>query len=201
MIIISILQRKNSDLSLVKSIILSVFLVFFGVLGTILLSYIENGTWGGISFYGSVFIIPLVLPVLSILFKERYAKLLDYSVPQICAMLCVMKINCFICGCCGGKFLYISQSGDNVYFPSQIIESIIALILTIVFIFITNKHSVQHYVYPLFFIVYGSARLILNFFRAISDTFVWIIPAGHFWSMLSIIIGFVFLINYFLRED
>ncbi len=201
MIFISLFQIKISKLSIFKSILLSIFLVVFGVTGAVILAYIENGNWGGISFYGSVLLIPVLLPIVSILLKEKYTKLLDLSVPQICIMLFAMKINCHISGCCGGKLLYISKSGSEIFFPSQIVESIIALILAIIFIGLINKRKMKNNIYPLFFIVYGTTRLILNFFRNVKENFIWIIPAGHFWSIISILIGFVFIVKYYLKED
>ena len=48
--------------------------------------------------------------------------------------------------------------------------------------------------YEVFLVSYGILRLIINFFRGDIDAFVWILPAGHLWSIIAIISGILWII-------
>ena len=96
MVLISLFKFDSYKIKRKKAILLSFVLTLSGVIGAYLLYFIENGTFGGISFYGSVLLIPILLFPVSFIFKVEYKKLLDFSVPQICIMLASMKTLCYI---------------------------------------------------------------------------------------------------------
>ena len=186
MLVLSLLRRKQYQLSLWKAILTPFVLTFFGVAGTLVMFFIETGRFGGISFYGSVFMIPVGLILYSELIKEKYMHMLDFSVVQICAMLATMKVNCTISGCCYGIILF-----DDVRFPSQIVEVIVGIGIMALFLYFEKKEMYKDNFYPLYFIIYGAIRFVLNFFRGGISPLVWIIPAGHLWSIVAMVIGFV----------
>lgn len=193
MLVLSLIRRIKHEISLVKAIITPIMLTISGVVGTMLLYFIETGKWGGISFYGSVFFIPLCMIPYSLIIKEKIVKILDFSVPQICIMLAAMKVNCLTSGCCYGIELFTKNDGTIVRFPSQFIEMIVALGIMIIFIYLVNtgKYTGRHY--ALFFVLYGIIRFALNFLRGDLSAFISILPAGHFWSIIAMIIGTVWL--------
>jgi prolipoprotein diacylglyceryltransferase len=135
MMILSLLRRKKYRLSLWKAILTPFVLTIFGVLGTLVLFFIETGQWGGVSFYGSVFLIPVGLLLYSWLIKEKYTHVLDFSVTQICAMLACMKISCLVDGCCFGILLFQHTNGQMIRFPSQIIEMIVSVCIMLIFLY------------------------------------------------------------------
>lgn len=194
MMVLSLIRHKGYVIPLWKSLLFSVMLTISGVSGTLILAYIETGRWGGVSFYGSVLLIPLLLILISLVLRMPYAKLADFSVPQICIMLAVMKVNCFNSGCCGGIQIFAETSETMIFFPSQIVEMINALILMVVIIIIDKKIKYHGSLYGIFMILYGITRFILNFFRSGLTPFVWEIPAGHFWSIVSIAIGIIWVV-------
>lgn len=200
MYIIVLMFSKKYEIDNLKCVLIPIYLTFSGVIGTFILYYIENGKWGGISFYGSVFLIPIMLIPFSKLIKFNYFRLLDIAVPQISIMLASMKVACFIDGCCGGKLLYITNNGTSVYFPSQLVEMGASIFILILMFYFQKKSLLYNLHYPIYFLIYGSIRLILNFFRDGVDSFIWIIPAGHFWSMISIILGGVFIIIHYYKK-
>ena len=51
----------------------------------------------------------------------------------------------------------------------------------------------QGRIYGYYMLVYGSARFILNWFRYGVKPFVWILPAGNFWSLVAIALGLFWL--------
>jgi len=190
MLVLSLLRRKQYNFPWWKAIVIPFILTLCGVAGTMILAYIESGKWGGISFYGSVLLIPVLLYPVSKLLRIPYGKITDYAVPQICIMLASMKVSCFITGCCGGICL---NSETGVYFPSQIVEMIVAFAIMALVLFLDYKKKLNNALYGLFFLVYGVTRGILNFFRDGIKPFVWVIPAGHFWSIISIILGLIWI--------
>ena len=65
------------------------------------LAYVEMGTIGGTSFFGAIFLVPvLITPVM--LMKLSYRDILNLSAPAECAMLVVMRFDCLDKGCCFG---------------------------------------------------------------------------------------------------
>lgn len=201
MLLLSLFRRKEYHLPLWKAIVFPFTLTISGVVGTLVLYFIETGQWGGISFYGSVFLIPILVMPTSFAIKTPYTKLLDYAVPQICLMLACMKVHCFISGCCGGILLYTTEAGREIHFPSQVVEIIVALLIMVLILFIDSKNIFKNALYGVFFLVYGLFRLILNFFRAGISPFVWILPAGHFWSIISIVLGALWICFILLKKD
>ena len=188
MLVLSLLRRKKYEISLWKAIVIPFALTVFGVAGTMVLAFIESGAWGGISFYGSVFLIPVGMFFFSLLIREKYSHVLDFSVTQICAMLAVMKVLCLKSGCCYGIMIT-----ESFQFPSQIVEVITGFGLMVLFLILEVKGMFKGELYPLYFLVYGGMRFVLNFFRGGISPFVWILPAGHFWSIIAMIIGFTTL--------
>lgn len=194
MLLISLLlQKKRYELPWWKAIVLPFILTICGVTGTMLLYFVETGRFGGISFYGSVLLIPVLLFPIGKLLKIPYGKITDCAVPQIFIMLAVMKVHCFVSGCCGGICLFTAENGVDVHFPSQIVEVVIALAITAVALYMSHEHMFDDRLYAVFFIVYGSLRFVLNFFRDGIKPFLWFIPAGHLWSIVSIGIGISWL--------
>lgn len=188
MLVLSLLRRKKYELSLWKAIVIPFALTVFGVAGTMILAFIESGSWGGISFYGSVFLIPVGMFFFSLLIREKYSHVLDFSVTQICAMLAVMKVLCLKSGCCYGIMIT-----ESFQFPSQMVEVFTGFGLMVLFLVLEVKGMFKGELYPLYFLVYGGMRFVLNFFRGGISPFVWILPAGHFWSIIAMLIGFTSL--------
>ena len=64
---VSMVLRKKQfpQVALWKMIVLTVWLTITGVLGTMILAYIESGKFGGTSFYGAVLMVPvLIMPAM-----------------------------------------------------------------------------------------------------------------------------------------
>ena len=80
---------------------------------------------------------------------------------------------------------------DEYYFivrmgQAEIIVIILIMIMLIIFEkrgLFTNRH------YAILLITYGGTRFVLNSFRADLSPYVWILPPGHFWSIISVLIG------------
>ncbi len=175
-----------------KLAVASIFLGFAGIFGAKLMGFIEhNGIWKGRSFFGSVFLIPLVMYPVTKALKVPYGDFMDLVAPAGCFMLIALKIKCKIDGCCYGLKM---QIGDFSFrFPSQIAECIAALILTVVMLLIIKKGRWRGYVYAWCMLLYGCSRFILNLFRE-TDSWIGPLSQGCFWSLISILIGATFLV-------
>ncbi len=193
-LLLSLLRRKKYGVGLLKSILLTFLFMTMAVVGALGMGILEGGNVGNISLYGSIFIIPVSITIYSLIAKENTYKMLDYFVPQICAGLAPVKLMCLSAGCCYGMKLFEKADGTVVRFPSQIVELITSLLIMLLFLYFEKKDIFTHKHYPVFFIVYGASRLILNSLRGGTTPFVWFLPAGHFWSIVAIVIGFMWLI-------
>ncbi|MBR2902934.1 MAG: prolipoprotein diacylglyceryl transferase [Clostridia bacterium] len=163
-----------------------------GLLSASFWHFIENGRFDGISFFGCVFIMPLAAIAESFVVREKMSDLLDEFSVCICVMLAAMKINCCMSGCCGGRD--ISLFGINYNFPSQQAEFINAVILMAILLTLAISRKHRGKLYPLFMVLYGVTRFFLNFFRQEYDLYKGGFPPwGTVWSIVSIIIGIVWL--------
>ena len=164
-VLLLIFRRKRYNISLSATVFVLIFVGFFGYLGSSLASYVSYGEWSGFRFYGKVVFATLTLVVLSHVLKIDTSKILDFYSPADILALAIMKVGCVETGCCSGIELYLNQSGHSVYFPSQIVELFVALMLFMTIIFLEKLSICEGYRYDFYLISYGITRLILNYFR------------------------------------
>lgn len=130
----------------------------------------------------------LIMPAM--LMKITHKDILNLCAPAECAMLLIMRFDCLDKGCCFGKYL----PNLGFQFPSQITEMIVALAVMIVLVRMHRKNS-QIQLYPWYMIMYGVLRFCIQGLRY-GGTNPWILglSAGHFWSLVSITIGVIWLL-------
>lgn len=175
-----------------KTALAAPILTVAGVAGVKILFFIENGNWSGLSFYGAVLLVPVIFLLVAKVLRLPYGELMDFCAPAEAAMLVIMKIQCEMTGCCGGRFLYFDKANNPVYFPSRMAELCTAIVIMVVLMLLMRKPKNRGKIYPLFLLIYGVSRFILNWFRH-TNPFIWILPAGNFWSLVAIGIGAVWL--------
>ena len=185
-----VLRKKQfPQVAIWKMIVLTVWLTITGVFGTMVLAFIETGEFGGTSFYGAVLLVPiLILPAL--LMKISYLDTLNLCAPAECAMLVVMRFDCLDKGCCFGKYLPKLE----FQFPSQIAEMVIGTAIMLALIWMHKKNR-QTRLYPWYMIMYGVLRFCIQGLRY-GGTDPWILglSGGHFWSLVSVLIGTAWLL-------
>lgn len=182
-------KRQYPQVAVWKMILLTLWILITGVSGTMVLAYIETGEFGGTSFYGAVFLVPiLILPAM--LMKITYKDILNLCAPAECAMMVVMRFDCLDKGCCFGR--YLPQL--KFQFPSQIAEMVVGVAIMITLIRMHKKDE-QARLYPWYMILYGVCRFILQGFRyGGTDPWVLGMSQGHFWSLISVVIGTAWLL-------
>lgn len=193
MFLVMLLCRKWRKYPIWKLAIINVLLTCSGTLGAYILYYIENTKWGGISFYGSILLIPFFFVPVALIMRIKYDELLDLCAPAVCAMLALNKVNCIRTGCCAGMVLHTHYDGTVDRFPSQIVELIVAVLIMIVLTVILAKGKLRGILYPSFLLIYGVTRFFLNLLRE-TTPFIWILPAGNFWSLVAIAIGVLWIV-------
>ncbi len=188
MMILMIARRKlYPEIPIWKMIVLGFLLTVAGVAGTMLMFFIENGKFGGTSFFGAILFVPLlILPAM--LMKIPYKKILDLCAPSEALMLAVMKLDCLANDCCVGR--YLPRLGFQ--FPSQIVEMVASLAVMLVLLWLECRNRRTH-LYAWYLLLYGASRFVLNWFRYGTKPWIWILPNSIVWSILSIVIGVIWL--------
>lgn len=185
-------RRWQAGLPMWKTLLSAAVLTVLGVLGAKLMFLIESGFWAGTSFYGAVFFPPLIMVLLALLLRVPPLALLDLCAPAECVMLAILKMQCAVNGCCVGILLTITADGTYIRFPSQIIELLNALVLMVMLLWLIRKGTWQGRIYPIYMLLYGITRFILNLLRD-TKPFLLGLPAGNFWSLVAIVIALIWL--------
>ena len=187
---VSMLLRKKQfpHIAAWKMALVALLILITGVGGSMILAYIELGEFGGTSFYGAVFLVPLLM-FPAMLMKISYKDILNLTAPAECAMLIVMRFDCLDKGCCFGRYIPALE----IQFPSQIAEMCVGAIVMSILIWMYHKNRHAH-LYPWYMILYGFLRFLIQGFRY-GGTNPWILglSQGHFWSLVSMLIGILWL--------
>jgi prolipoprotein diacylglyceryltransferase len=189
---ILLIQGKRLNVKTFKLPILAVVFTLFELFGTMVLYVIENGAIGGMSYYGGILLMPIFAILLSLVFRIKYLDTMDLFATVAGAMV-VMRVQCILTGCCGGKVLF-TYKGTDIRFPNRIIEIITVLVLTIILLNLGKKVKYKGLLYPIYMISYGIVRFIINWFREGVTPFVWVLPAGNFWSLIAIAVNVLWII-------
>lgn len=193
MIAAMICAGRIYKVSVLKCVISALLLTVIGLAGANLMNYIETGfeSTSGKSFFGALFLVPALMPLAAKMLKIKTSEMLDMCSPCGCVIVTILKINCYISGCCFGRIIY-RDSEICIRFPSQIVESVTALILMFILFIMMKKGKYRDVLYPWYMILYGIIRFFLNLLRETKPLF-WILPGGNFWSLIAIATGLIWL--------
>lgn len=184
MLVLMLRRKKQYSLNTGQAILFTVCVMFSGVLGCKLLYILEHlgepFEWGGFSFFGAVFLVPVLMILFGKLFRLSPGKSTDAAAICVCAMIGTIRIGCFGNGCCGGR-----TTAGGFTWPTQIMESIGDFV--ILYYLIRMEKEGKKGLYPRFMVAYGVLRFIIEFFRATSEGKV--LDEAHFLALISIAIG------------
>lgn len=200
MMIPMLILMKRYNLILWKSVPVAVILTITGTISTYIWFWIENLWFGGRSFYGAVFLVPLAFIYVAKWLKLPYLELMDLCAPAECVMLALMKFSCLKDGCCGGRVLCTTAEGIEVVFPSQIVELCNAFLVFLVLMILAWNWKNRGKIFPWYMIIYGATRFVLNWFRAETEAYAFGLPAGNLWSLVAIVTGIMWL-RYINKKD
>jgi prolipoprotein diacylglyceryltransferase len=186
-------QMKRYRQSPWKSIVISAVLVISGLVFSRFWYFVENGYFRGRSFYGVIFFAPLVYWPVAKLLRMPYSQVIDSVAPPGCLTLAMVKVQCLQDGCCSGMILYQKENYDYVIFPSQIVEMTAFLLIAVALFLLGRKPENRGRVFPLFLLLYGGSRFVLDFFREIQAPYALGLSAGSFWSVIAVALGLIWL--------
>lgn len=179
-------RRNLFDFTCWNCVFFTISLTVIGILGAMLLFFIESGSFGGVSFFGSVVLIPLLMPVVGKLFGLKLWQTMDICGPCVAIMIGCMRVNCFLSGCCGGWEI---QVYDICFaWPTQIMDSIGDFAIASWLIKWEASSQKRGGLYPLFMVSYGIMRFILEFLRNTPKDWLYL-SHGQWFSAISIAAG------------
>lgn len=185
-------RRRVYGLSILHCAVFTLLLTAAGVAGAVLLYAIENGfsAWNGVSFFGSVFLIPVVMPIIGLLFRQRPGQTMDICAPCVAIMIACLRISCFLTGCCGGWTMCIE--GLCFAWPTQMLDSIGDLMIMVWLLQREEKNKAFGTLYPLFMVLYSTMRFFLEFLRDTPKDWL-LLSHGQWFSALAVLIGVLWL--------
>lgn len=178
-----VLAHRKFNYSLINSIILEALILILSLFGVYLLGYIQSKFESfNASFMGALIFTPILIGIISYIFKKDYYKDMSYSCLNISVVGGIMKIGCFLSGCCGGITI------NNFQFPVQIVEAIISFLIFVLLIFIWQKN--YKFVYPLYLIIYSTTRFMIEFLRDTRPV-LGFLSQGQLTAIIVLIIGII----------
>lgn len=191
--LVCILSRKDRfRLNTLQCTAFTLLLTVCGVAGAMLLYYLESGMkkWGGTSFFGSVFLIPIIMPLIGKLFRLKVSDTLDLCGPCIAIMVGFIRIGCWMNDCCGGWVMYV---GDSYFaWPTQLMECVGDFAISVWLLRIEANEKWQGALCPLFMLSYSIMRFFLEFLRYVPDK--WLnLGHGQWFAIAAIIISVVWI--------
>ena len=179
-------RRKRFSLNVVQAALFTLLLTLVGVAGAMLLYYLETGEFGGVSFFGSLFLIPLLMPLVGLLFRLKPGQTLDICGPCVAIMIGCMRFNCVINGCCGGWQVCLG----NLCFswPTQALDSIGDFAILLWLLRLEGQGKGKDKLYPLLLIAYSAMRFLLEFLRDTSKDWLGL-SHGHWFALAAMLLG------------
>lgn len=190
MLILMLCRRQKYLLSIMQASLYTILLLICGITGAKLLFFIESGfsNFSGMSFYGAVYLVLILMPVVGFAFQMSPMESLNACAPCVASIIGFMRFGCWCAGCCGGWVMYVG----SIYFtwPTQIMESIGDFIILAWLLRSESKKCEKTMLYPMFLIWYGILRFFVEFFRYIPEKWMGL-GHGQWFSILAILIGFM----------
>ncbi len=185
-------RRKMYSLSLLQCALLALLLTLVGVAGAKLMFAAENRfqSWDGVSFFGSVYLIPILMPLIGFLFRKKPGQVMDICAPCVAFMIACLRINCFISGCCGGWTICISSICFS--WPTQMMDSIGDLAIMCWMLKREERKGSDGKLYPYFLVAYGALRFFIEFLRDTPKDWL-TLSHGQCFSLVAAFIGLLWL--------
>ena len=171
MALLCLSRRRAYGVGAAGAVLTALLLTLAGYAGAKLLYIAEN--WervlregvglSGVSFFGTVFFLPLAVSLWALLLGRKPGEWLDYCTPPTLLMLACIRIGCFMNGCCRGITLWVWQR--PVILPSQLLECALDLWLLDRLLRAEKRGSCRGGLYVLFMGGYGALRFLVEVTR------------------------------------
>ena len=184
------LHQKRFPLGFVGGAAFTLLLTAVGVAGAMLLYFLESGSFGGVSFYGSVFLIPLLMPLVGLLFHMKPWQTMDLCGPCVAIMIGCMRVNCVLNGCCGGWEVCLGNFCFS--WPTQAMDSIADFAIMLWLLSLERDNRAKGTLYPRFMIAYSVMRFLLEFLRDTPKNWLYL-SHGQWFALAAIVAGAVWM--------
>lgn len=187
----SVFRAKRYPIPLPKAVLITVLLVIYGYAGAKLLHLIEYpgaplSLTGGMSFFGSVYFIPIAIFFTAAALRIPYGTAMDFITPNVPWALTFLRVGCYFSGCCGGR--PISLFGNTFVPPVQLMECALDLVLCLLLLFWERRDRYPGMRYAVFMIGYAVIRLLMEPLRD-TEKDILFLSRGQWLSILSLLIG------------
>ena len=121
----------------------------------------------GANYFGLLFSVPFLVFAVCLLLKIDPLAQMDLVTPAYPLALVFVKIACYFTGCCRGfawEHGFYNPVSRQIEFPSQLLESAVALLLFI-FLLCTKKKMKKGTVFPIYLMAYSGLRFFTEFTR------------------------------------
>lgn len=191
---ISVSEAHEYKVNKVLAGVIPVGFLLMSLMGAKLLYAVEtmfSDTYGGVSFaglslYGAIFIFPLVAFLIARFDKKRFALILDYCTPFELTLLICVRVGCFLSGCCGATTIW--RDTTPVVLPVQLFEVLFDILIFELCIKVKRSRGADGRMYPMFMMVYGIVRFMLEFLRNTPKEVLGF-SNGQIFSVVSFIVG------------
>jgi len=164
--------RKHYGLSLKQGFLIPAIAFPPAYLMLLVVSWAEHGftQWGANNMVRIFVLLPIVAVIAAKIIHVPFNTVADYIAPAVSMIQAFGHLVCPVAGCCYGYpcdwGFWNRQTGDY-RFPNQWLECLVALIIVFLCMGYAKRH---HYdgsgrVYPLFLLLFGSTRFLLEFLR------------------------------------
>ncbi len=193
-------------ISRLRTILIALIVYPLTYLWMLIQFWIESGfeVFGGQNIVRSFIYIPVFCLLAARVLKYDRSLICDFVAPSPCVVQCVSHLGCVFAGCCHG---YPAAHGIynpkllSTVFPSQPLESLVALLIVLVLVYRTHRQNwqVDGRSFPIMLVLFGSTRFLLEFLRD-NDKVLWGCSALSFHALLMCAVGLVWLAVLALRE-
>ncbi len=171
MILTCLYRAEKFQIKKIVAILTAIMLAIFGYIGAKILYIIENLNYikaygitsAGVSFFGTVFFMPIFITFMALLFKKKIIDFLDYCTPSGLVMLTCVRLGCFMNGCCHGKTIWLLNRPVTI--PAQLIECLFDILLLEIILRLESHGFFKGKMYALFMGGYGIIRFGVEFIR------------------------------------
>ena len=198
-----LLRMKKYDISLLKTIIIYVSFSAVGAIGACIGAYMSGEPIYSVRLYGLIIFDSVLLLLLSRIMKIDIGTMGDFISVPIMVTCFSSKINCYIQGCCTGFYICETQSGEIVRFPSALFEMMLWAFLIVLLSVLEKSGDSKNILWPIAVVWFGILRFIASCFRKYERPLIeniLNISAGKVWSLVTSIIGLIYL-YYLLRRE
>lgn len=186
MLVLMLLRRKRFSLSVWQATLFTLLLLATGIAGAKLLYFFESGmtSFSGMSFFGAVYLVAFLMPVVGLAFKLKPSASLDACAPCVAAIVGFQRFGCFCAGCCGG----IPIGNSNMTWPTQVMEGAGDMLLLYLILLAEEKETSKIKGYPLFLVGYGIMRFLIEFVRATTKDWLGL-SHGQWFAIAGIVLA------------